>query len=318
MRTNWLMKTLFALVALAGFGIAPTVHAQTVEYVHTDALGSVVAMTDAAGNVIERNEYEPYGYDLTGAKDGPGYTGHVSDAVTGVTYMQQRYYDPQLGQFLSVDPVVVNPQTARGFNRYRYAASNPYKFTDPDGRKEYDCRKGGSCSSEIKVADLKPGDIVHTPGAMVTVSRSGDIRVGFKEGTTNGRSAARSGPILVPKGPAYADVGRNMAAAENMSTYDFYKAVKNKGPWDYKQDKRSDYEAFGNFNYGATGRAVGFAEAALLQAAGAANWRARPDGNPAIFGGPGLPGVPGAGSFGDDPVDQYWIQQGIRYHDAHD
>ncbi|RDY67043.1 hypothetical protein DX912_10190 [Lysobacter soli] len=109
--------------------------AQTVEYMHTDALGSVVAVTDSAGSVIERNQYEPYGEDLTGIKDGAGYTGHVSDAATGLSYMQQRYYDPQLGRFLSVDPVTANGGTGANFNRYWYGNNNPYTFTDPDGRQ---------------------------------------------------------------------------------------------------------------------------------------------------------------------------------------
>lgn len=49
--------------------------------------------------------------------------------------MQQRYYDPSLGRFLSVDPVTANPNTGTNFNRYWYANNNPYKFTDPDGRR---------------------------------------------------------------------------------------------------------------------------------------------------------------------------------------
>ena len=109
--------------------------AQTVEYVHTDALGSVVAITDAGGIVIERNEYEPFGYDQTGIKDGPGYTGHVSDASTDLSYMQQRYYDPEIGRFLSVDPVGADASAGVNFNRYSYANNNPYRFTDPDGRQ---------------------------------------------------------------------------------------------------------------------------------------------------------------------------------------
>jgi RHS repeat-associated protein len=56
------------------------------------------------------------------------------DGATGLTYMQQRYYDPMIGSFLSVDPVSVNTTTAWNFCRYCYAANNPYKFKDPDGR----------------------------------------------------------------------------------------------------------------------------------------------------------------------------------------
>ncbi len=46
----------------------------------------------------------------------------------------QRYYDPGVGRFLSVDPVTANGNTGGNFNRYWYANNNPYKFVDPDGR----------------------------------------------------------------------------------------------------------------------------------------------------------------------------------------
>ncbi|WP_314102851.1 RHS repeat-associated core domain-containing protein [uncultured Stenotrophomonas sp.] len=48
--------------------------------------------------------------------------------------MQQRYYDPGIGRFLSVDAVTAYSGDARHFNRYGYSYNNPYKFTDPDGR----------------------------------------------------------------------------------------------------------------------------------------------------------------------------------------
>lgn len=130
-------RRVMALVALAlMFATAAPLSAQTVRYIHTDALGSVVAVTDANRNVIERREYEPYGAQLKPAIiDGPGYTGHVQDAATGLTYMQQRYYDPVIGRFLSVDPVTPYEKPIANFNRYVYAWDNPYKFTDLDGRE---------------------------------------------------------------------------------------------------------------------------------------------------------------------------------------
>jgi hypothetical protein len=48
--------------------------------------------------------------------------------------MQQRYYDPVAGRFLSVDPVMTDAGNGALFNRYMYAASNPYTLIDPDGR----------------------------------------------------------------------------------------------------------------------------------------------------------------------------------------
>ncbi|MGY0561221.1 RHS repeat-associated core domain-containing protein [Luteimonas sp. A277] len=107
----------------------------TVKYQHADALGTPIAVTNAAKATIETGEYEPYGRLVNKPLfDGPGYTGHVQDAATGLTYMQQRYYDPQLGVFLSVDPVTAYSSPVSQSHRYRYANNNPYKFKDPDGR----------------------------------------------------------------------------------------------------------------------------------------------------------------------------------------
>src|SRR3546814_14363360 len=99
---------------------APAVGA-TVDYLHTDALGSVVAVSNSAGVVIERREYEPYGRQLVPVvpEAGPAYIGHVSDAATGLSYMQQRYYAQQIGRFLSVDPVSAAPVTGCNLNRYK-------------------------------------------------------------------------------------------------------------------------------------------------------------------------------------------------------
>ncbi|MEZ0469592.1 RHS repeat-associated core domain-containing protein [Luteimonas salinilitoris] len=128
----------WGLWLLLGLAWMQPAQAQTVvRYYHTDALGSVV----------ERREYEPYGAQLTPAvQDGPGYTGHVQDAATGLVYMQQRYYDAKLGRFLSVDPVTADANTGGNFNRYWYANNNPYKSIDPDGRRA--CGKDTTCRLE--------------------------------------------------------------------------------------------------------------------------------------------------------------------------
>ncbi|WP_169741508.1 RHS repeat-associated core domain-containing protein, partial [Arenimonas oryziterrae] len=65
-----------------------------------------------------------------------GYTGHVMDQGTGLTYMQQRYYDPQIGRFVSVDPVSTEMYSGDNFGRYKYSNDSPYVFSDPDGRRE--------------------------------------------------------------------------------------------------------------------------------------------------------------------------------------
>lgn len=124
-----------SLVAIRERDVATNVH--TTNYQHTDALGSPVAITNPSRSVLETTDYEPYGWPANRAwRDGPGYTGHVDDASTQLAYMQQRYYDPGVGRFLSVDPVTAYDNPIGAFNRYKYAANNPYRFTDPDGRQE--------------------------------------------------------------------------------------------------------------------------------------------------------------------------------------
>jgi RHS repeat-associated protein len=110
--------------------------AETITYQHTDALGTPVLKTSASRVILERREYEPYGKLLNlPLESGPGFTGHDTDPDTQYTYMQQRYYDPRVGRFWSVDPVTAyDTGDWRLFNRYSYAFNNSYKFNDTDGR----------------------------------------------------------------------------------------------------------------------------------------------------------------------------------------
>jgi RHS repeat-associated protein len=90
-----------------------------VEYQHTDALGTPVVVTNASRAIVQKSEYEPYGSVINRPKvDGIGFTGHVEDGATGLTYMQQRYFDTWIGRFLSVDPVTADPVLGGNFNRY--------------------------------------------------------------------------------------------------------------------------------------------------------------------------------------------------------
>jgi RHS repeat-associated protein len=106
-------------------------------YIHSDQLGSPVAGTDTAGAVAWTERYAPYGDQLLAppaTQDNLAYTGHHSDADTGLIYMEARYYDPLIGRFYSNDPVGFTETNPVSFNRYAYANNNPYRFTDPDGQ----------------------------------------------------------------------------------------------------------------------------------------------------------------------------------------
>jgi RHS repeat-associated protein len=103
-------------------------------YIHTDHIGSLLARTDTAGSLLEGAPiWEAWGAPVSGYSSVGGlrFAGHYTDRATGLSYMQQRYYDPYAGRFLAVDPDGTRPTN---FNRYWYANANPYRYVDPDGR----------------------------------------------------------------------------------------------------------------------------------------------------------------------------------------
>ena len=127
-KTDYIRASGMTLARIAG---------STVTWLHHDHLGSAVAGTNSAGAVVWRESEQPYGEDWVSAAandNQAGYTGHVEDAATGLTYMQARYYDPIIGRFLSIDPVGFSPARPDMFNRYAYAANDPVNMFDPDGR----------------------------------------------------------------------------------------------------------------------------------------------------------------------------------------
>jgi hypothetical protein len=118
--------------------------------------------------------------------------------------------------------------------------------------------------------------------------------------------AEAGGGKSVPHSPPGADVDANIERAKEMNPIDFYDAVKNGGEWDYKQQGRQ-YENFGNFNYGATGKAAGFPDSVLQRGAG---WAQEQAGTSDPSWGHWYEDAP----YGDDPIDQEQIKKGIDYY----
>src|SRR5687767_2962161 len=121
--------------------------AQTTTYYHLDAIGSVRAVTNESGGVVEQRDFLPFGEEWCGSgpcgADGGGerrrFTGKERDAETGLDYFGARYYAPHTGRFAAIDPVL-NQRAAlsdpQRWNRYAYVSNNPLRYIDPDGREQ--------------------------------------------------------------------------------------------------------------------------------------------------------------------------------------
>ncbi|MDM5181981.1 RHS domain-containing protein [Massilia sp. DJPM01] len=108
-------------------------------YLHTDHLGTPRELTDADGSLAWAGSYRAWGNVLTVDIPAPAaaaleqvqpirFQGQYFEAETGLHYNRFRYYDPDIGRFVSQDPIGL----AGGFNTYQYAP-NPVTWVDPAG-----------------------------------------------------------------------------------------------------------------------------------------------------------------------------------------
>ncbi len=113
-------------------------------YTFTDHLGSLVAVANETGAVIEGGGFNAYGerrangsatnITQTGySSTTRGFTGHEMLDGLDVIHMNGRIYDPTLGRFLQADPIIQAPGNPQNWNAYSYVFNNPYKYTDPTG-----------------------------------------------------------------------------------------------------------------------------------------------------------------------------------------
>lgn len=110
----------------------------TAHWIHTDHLGTPIAVTDKDQRVVWKAHYEPFGAAIVDEDpDGDGKAlvlnlrlpGQYADAESGTNYNIMRDYDPQSGRYMTSDPIGLQG----GANPFAYAAQNPLNAIDPLG-----------------------------------------------------------------------------------------------------------------------------------------------------------------------------------------
>lgn len=125
-------------------GITAMIINEDIFYLRRDHQGSVTALVDVNGNIVEEYSYDAWGRRRTAdtweyyttpqtTLTSRGYTFHEHLDEFDLINMNGRAYDPVVGRFLSADILVQNPERTQGYNRYSYCLNNPLKYTDPSG-----------------------------------------------------------------------------------------------------------------------------------------------------------------------------------------
>jgi RHS repeat-associated protein len=110
-------------------------------YIHTDVLGSTVLLTNVAGDITGRYEYDAFGGTI--GYEGSEQTNYLFtnqefDIESELYYYNARYYNPKIGRFISRDTMLGHPGDMLSRNRYIYVQNNPLKFVDPTGEFRWD------------------------------------------------------------------------------------------------------------------------------------------------------------------------------------
>lgn len=145
-------------------GVAGLKYNGVTYFYRKDAQGNIIAILNASGEVVVKYFYDawgnqkilylnyrdskrvyddvsvsPYGaaYDYNrelGKLNPFRYRGYYYDTETGLYFLQTRYYDPEVGRFISQDSLeYADPETTNGLNLYAYCGNNPVMNVDPTG-----------------------------------------------------------------------------------------------------------------------------------------------------------------------------------------
>ena len=274
-------------------------------YYIKNAQNDVTAIADKDGNVLAEYAYDSWGKvtEITGntalAEQNPiRYRSYYFDFETEWYFLNTRYYSPDMCRFINSDNLVVAGSDLTGFNLFAYCGNSPVNRVDPKGNRwvrafiktVFVITKIICTIKEIKRVKKELSSLPR-PKANITKSFRNTLR---SNANTIKKSKKNDGYIKTAKL--------------------FYNNVRNKGPWDLKQ--QTEYQGtfqfnefviqtqdIGNINFGYTGKALGLPDWVLLAGAGVAQMLAGTSNFSFVMA-----------SNGDDLRDQMYILYGIMLY----
>ena len=108
-----------------------------------NVFGDVTEIYSDNGTLVGKYSYTAFGECIVKVNEGGiaeknpiRYRGYYYDEETSLYYLKSRYYDPEVGRFITIDDIsYIDPETINGLNLYAYCNNNPVSNVDPNGNK---------------------------------------------------------------------------------------------------------------------------------------------------------------------------------------
>ncbi|WP_167956189.1 RHS repeat-associated core domain-containing protein [Anaerosporobacter faecicola] len=140
----------------------------------TDEKHSVTNILDETGKTKATIKYDEYGVIANPEAVSTGgnifaYTGHVYDESTGLYYAKARYYDAEIGRFVSEDSYKGDRKELISLNQYTYGLNNPIKYTDLSGNMNFITQTDELIKGLINGMGSWLWDIIKSPVVLITI-----------------------------------------------------------------------------------------------------------------------------------------------------
>jgi RHS repeat-associated protein len=135
-----------------------------------DHLGNIRVTLDEEGSVVGYDDYYPFGMQMDGRSDNQGLVNNiykysskelddeqVTDGKLDWYYFGARYYDPEIGRWLRVDPLA---EKYPSLSTYNYCANNPLLYIDPNGRSIIGTKDSTEAITWTVLLDGKSGVVI--------------------------------------------------------------------------------------------------------------------------------------------------------------
>jgi RHS repeat-associated protein len=198
-----------------------------------DPLGTGLVIIDGSGERVRHSSFEPFGrlHREAGVRaHRRHFAGHLFDPDKGLYDMKARWYDPDSGRFLSMDPLVANAADPQSLNAYSYARNNPVSFVDPSGRSHEPVEGATDIEDEpAEVSTYESGGMTFTVSTTSSAAAGAQWRKGSETGPGGvrlpkpGAGSRESVSVGVSGGPG-------LGAAVDAGTAGAGGSARNQGP----------------------------------------------------------------------------------------